>query len=89
MLQVTENFLSKWLLKVNQNQSGIIVFNDKYNISRKEEDLKINIGNKVLESKSGYKYLGEIITPYLKVANHLQEKVIQINEIIQSCVSAS
>lgn len=89
MLQVTENFLSKWLLKVNQNQSGIIVFNDKYNISRKEEDLKINIGNKVLESKSGYKYLGEIITPYLKVASHLQEKVIQINEIIQSCVSAS
>ena len=89
MLQVTENFLSKWLLKVNQNQSRIIVFNDKYNISRKEEDLKINIGNKVLESKSGYKYLGEIITPYLKVANHLQEKVIQINEIIQSCVSAS
>ena len=89
MLQVTESFLSKWLLKVNQNQSGIIVFNDKYNISRKEEDLKINIGNKVLESKNSYKYLGQIITPNLKVTNHLQEKEIQINAIMQLCVLAS
>ena len=83
MLQVTDNFLSKWQLKVNQNKSGIIVFNDKYNVNRKEENLK---KNKVLESKNSYKYLGEIIIPKLKVANNLQEKEIQINGIIQSCV---
>ena len=59
------------------------------NISRKEEDLKINIGNKVLESKNSYKYLGQIITPNLKVTNHLQEKEIQINAIMQPCVLAS
>ena len=52
MLQVTDNFLSKWQLKVNQNKSGIIVFNDKYNVNRKEENLKISIGDKVLESKN-------------------------------------
>ena len=52
MLQVIDNFLSKWQLKVNQNKSGIIVFNEKYNVNRKEENLKINIGNKVLESKN-------------------------------------
>ena len=68
MLQVIDNFLSKLQLKVNQNKSGIIVFNEKYNVNRKEENLKINIGNKVLESKNSYKYLGEIITPNLKVA---------------------
>ena len=89
MLQVTDNFLSKWQLKVNQNKSGIIVFNEKYNVNRKEENLKINIGNKVLERKNSYKYLGEIITPNLKVATHLQAKEIQINGIIQSCVFAS
>ena len=89
MLQVTDNFLSKWQLKVNQNKSGIIVFNEKYNVNRKEENLKINIGNKALESKNSYKYLGEIITPNLKVATHLQAKEIQINGIIQSCVFAS
>ena len=81
MLQVIDKFLSKWQLKVNQNKSGIIVFNEKYNVNRKEENLKINIGNKVLESKNSYKYLGEIITPNLKVATHLQAKEIQINEI--------
>ena len=89
MLQVTDNFLSKWQLKVNQNKSGIIVFNEKYNVNRKEENLKIDIGNKVLELKNSYKYLGEIITPNLKVATHLQAKEIQINGIIQSCVFAS
>ena len=89
MLQLIDNFLSKWQLKVNQNKSGIIVFNEKYNVNRKEENLKINIGNKVLESKNSYKYLGEIITPNLKVATHLQAKEIQINGIIQSCVFAS
>ena len=52
MLQVIDNFLSKWQLKVNQNKSGIIVFNDKYNVNRKEENLKISIGDKVLESKN-------------------------------------
>ena len=83
MLQVIDNFLSKWQLKVNRNKSGIIVFNEKYNVNRKEKNLKINIGNKVLESKNSYKYLGEIITPNLKVATHLQAKKIQINGIIQ------
>ena len=89
MLQVIYNFLSIWQLKVNQNKSGIIVFNEKYNVNRKEENLKINIGNKVLESKNSYKYLREIITPNLKVATHLQAKEIQIYGIIQSCVFAS
>ena len=56
MLQVTENFLSKWQLKVNQSKSEIIVFNEKYNVNRKEENPRINIGNKVLESKKSYKY---------------------------------
>ena len=85
MLQVIDNFLSKWQLKVNQNKSGIIVFNEKYNVNRKEENLKINIGNKVLKNKN----LVKIITPNLKVATHLQAKEIQINGIIQSCVFAS
>ena len=89
MLQVIDNFLSKWQLKVNQNKSGIIVFNEKYNVNKKEENLKINIGNKVLGSKNSYKYLGEIITPKLKVATHLQAKEIQINGIIQSCAFES
>ena len=89
MLQVTDNFLSIWQLKVNQNKSGIIVFNEKYDVNRKEENLKINIGNKVLEGKNSYKYLREIITPNLKVATHLQAKEIQIYGIIQSCVFAS
>ena len=88
-LQVTNDFLSKWQLKVNQNKSGIIAFNDKYNVSKKEENLKINIGNKVLESKNSYKYLSEIITPNLKVTNHLQDKEMQINGILLSCVFAS
>ena len=57
MLQVIDNFLSKWQLKVNQSKSGIIVFNEKYNVNKKEENLKINIGNKVLGSKNSYKYL--------------------------------
>ena len=52
MIQVSEKFLRKWQLKVNQNKSGITVFNGKYNVSRKEENLKINIGNKVLENKN-------------------------------------
>ena len=30
MLQVIDNFLSKWQLKFNQNKSGITVFNGKY-----------------------------------------------------------
>ena len=77
MLQIIDNFFSKWQSKVTQNKSGNIVFNDKYNVNRKEENLKINTGNKVLESKSSYKHLGEIITPNLKVVNHLQEKEIQ------------
>ena len=85
MLQLIDNFLSKWQLKVNQNKSGIIVFNEKYNVNRKEENLKINIGNKVLKNKN----LVKIITPNLKVATHLQAKEIQINGIIQSCVFAS
>ena len=71
MLQVNDNFLSKWHSKVNQNKRGIIVFNDKYNVNRKKENQKINIGNNVLENKNSYKYFGEIITPNLKVANHL------------------
>ena len=89
MLQVIDNFISKWQLKVNQNKRAIIVFNEKYNVNRKKENLKINIGNKVLESRNSYKYLGEIITPNLKVATHLQAKEIQINGKIQSCVFAS
>ena len=89
MIQVSENFLRKWQLKVNQNKSGIIVLNDKYNVSRKGENLKINIENKVLENKNSCKCLGEIITPNLKVTNHLQEKEMQINGIIDSCVFAS
>ena len=76
-------------VKCQPNKSGIIVFNEKYSVNRKEGNLKINIGNKVLESKNSYKYLGEIITPNLKVATHLQAKEIQINGIIQSCVFAS
>ena len=79
---MSTNFLSK----CQPNKSGIIVFNEKYNVNRKEGNLKIDIGNKVLESKNSYKYLGEIITPNLKVATHLQAKEIQINGIIQSCV---
>ena len=71
MLQVNDNFLSKWQSKVNQNKRRIIVFNDKYNVNRKKESLKINIGNNVLENKNSYKYFGEIITPNLKVASHL------------------
>ena len=89
MLQVIDNFLSKWQLNVNQNKSGIIVFNEKYNVNRKKENLKINIGNKVLESKNSCKYLGEISTPNLKVETHLQVKEIQINGVIQSCDFAS
>ena len=89
MLQVIDNFLSKWHLKVNQNKSGVIAFNDKHNVNRKEENLKINIGKKILEKKNSYKYLGEIITPNLKVANHLQEKEMQINGITQPCFFAS
>ena len=58
MLQVTNDFLTKWKLKVNQNKSGVIAVNDKNNVSKKEENLKINIDNKVLESKNSYKYLG-------------------------------
>ena len=76
-------------VKCQPNKSGIIVFNEKYNVNRKEGNLKIDIGNKVLESKNSYKYLGEIITPNLKNATHLQAKEIQINGIIQSCVFAS
>ena len=58
MPQVTNDFLTKWKLKVNQNKSGVIAVNDKNNVSKKEENLKINIDNKVLESKNSYKYLG-------------------------------
>ena len=47
VLQVIDNFLSK---KSTKTKIGIIVFNDKYNVNRKEETLKINIGNKILES---------------------------------------
>ena len=54
MLQVIDNFISKWQLKVNQNKRAIIVFNEKYNVNRKEENLKINIGNKVLESRNSW-----------------------------------
>ena len=54
MLQVIDNFISKWQLKVNQNKCAIIVFNEKYNVNRKEENLKINIGNRVLESRNSW-----------------------------------
>ena len=67
-------------------------FISKWQLGRKGENVKINIGNKVLESKNSIlkkKCLGEIITPNLKVATHLQAKEIQINGIIQSYVFAS
>ena len=38
MLQVTDKFLNKWHLKVNQSKSGVIVFNCQYNVKRKEEN---------------------------------------------------
>lgn len=89
MLQVIDKFLSKWQLKYKQSKSGIVVFSDKYNVNTEKENLKISIGNKVLQSKISCKYLGKKITPNLNVAKHLQEKEMQINGIMQLCVFAS
>ena len=84
MIQFVKIICHKWHLVINYQKTKVLISNSK---ERNQE--AINIGGPSIEIVRKVKYLGEVLTSDLKLKDHIEEKRITTQTILNTCLYAA
>ena len=84
MVQFLQIICHKWHLAINYQKTKVLICN-----SRECNQKAISIGGKSIEIVRKVKYLGEFLTSDLKLKDHIEEKRITTQTILNTCLYAA
>ena len=84
MIQFVQIICDKWHLVINYQKTKLLTYN-----SKECNQEAIDIGRKSIEIVRKVKYLGEVLTSDLKLKNHIEEKRITTQTILNTCLYAA
>ena len=84
MVQFLQIICHKWHLAINYQKTKVLICN-----SKECNQKAISIGGKSIEIVRKVKYLGEFLTSDLKLKDHIEEKRITTQTILNTCLYAA